>query len=92
VANKNQLLALAKKNNVKVTICFGEDYVIELDACNRKFLYHCADGHGVTACGENATEAYTDAHRMIKYGFEECNGCEDSYCNLTDEQVQAKLN
>jgi hypothetical protein len=83
MATKNQLLALAKKNNVNVRFDFGSDYVIEMDAYNRKFNFHCADGHGVSACGEDAADAYSDAIMMIKYGFTDCEGCEDSYCRTT---------
>lgn len=82
MATKNQLLALAKKNNIKVRFCFDSDYVIEMDAYNRKFLFHCADGHGVSACGENAADVYSDAIMIIKYGLTDCKGCTDSFCKL----------
>jgi hypothetical protein len=78
VATKQQLLNKAKKLNVEIEIEFGDEYVVVMmDAWNQQWSGH-EDGHGFSASGDTASEAYADALMQLSTLIP-CNGCGDKY-------------
>ena len=79
MTTKAQVIAKAKKNNVKINIEFGDEYVVvEMDAWNQQWSDY-KDGHGITASGDTAKEAYSDAINLMDT-ISPCSGCEDKFC------------
>ena len=78
MATKQQLLSKAKKANVEVEIEFGDGYVVVMmDAWDQQWAGY-KDGHGFTASGDTAKEAYADA--VMQLGtLVPCNGCCDKF-------------
>jgi hypothetical protein len=78
VATKQQLLNKAKKANVEVEIEFGDGYVVVMmDAWDQQWSGY-EDGHGFSASGDTASEAYADALMQLST-LVPCNGCGDKY-------------
>jgi len=78
MATKQQLLNKANKANVEVEIEFGDGYVVVMmDAWNQQWLGY-EDGHGFSASGDTAKEAYADAVMQLST-LVPCKGCDDKY-------------
>lgn len=66
MATKLQLLKAAEKSQCEINITQSDgEWLVELDAWNQQFV-HYQDGHGLTASGETASEAYADAIELMK--------------------------
>lgn len=78
MATKQQLLNKAKKLDVEIEIEFGDEYVVVMmDAWNQQWSGN-EDGHGFTASGDTASEAYADALMQLSTLIP-CTGCSDKY-------------